>query len=631
MTVREAVNRADNLHLRSAPGGDADSVIVTAADKAAIDHGRCLFDLLRQKWKEVPAGISDRVDTTKVLALSDWELRDYWEAVWHETSMGAGYATRGWYQEMYREMFRGKRVLEIGSGCGVDGIHFIQHGAQWYFADIVPSNLQLIRRLLDAFKLDCEGITYIEDLSCLDQIPGGFDFIYCNGSMIHVPFAFARRETLLLASHLRPGGRWVELCYPRERWAREGRLSFADWGRLTDGEATPWAEWYDLERLSERFAPITVKPVMAFNYNDDDFDWFDLRIDAAPDRQQVDRFLAATPPKRLPIGLSPAAFRRHDDSRVEQLDTPSGPALRVETAPALWSYAVHGTLSAATLHHAISDPSAELPAVELGISVQQGRIGLGVMPGDLGQFIGPERHLPKRPEPYVVRLACPPGQQRYHLLLRNTQGGNERSIATIHSMVLTSVVRDQSSQDGVSAPVIALTGLIRRHVPGFAPEGGVPVFARAVDRDHLHVSLGFAEPLQGDDRDMADAELLQSVCRHHMSQRHLQLGGNPPELPQVWTAETADGIAPSFFDSVLIDAVNRCDTLYDDTDTALPLLRSGGLMLWHGFCPTDTAMADDPAARHVVQQVHQGWRRWSPQFTQLFWVRHSRILVGIKR
>jgi len=205
------------------------SPIVEAADKVTHDHGRALFDLLRQKWKEVPAGLVDRVDTGKVLTLSDWELRDYWEGVWHESTSGAAYAVRGWYQEQYRDMFRGKRVLEIGSGCGIDGVDFIRNGAKWYFADIVPGNLKLIRRILDAFGLDCEGMTYIEDLTSLDKIPDGFDFIYCQGSMINVPFAVARRETLQLVSHLRPGGRWVERCYPRERWAREGGLPFANW------------------------------------------------------------------------------------------------------------------------------------------------------------------------------------------------------------------------------------------------------------------------------------------------------------------------------------------------------------------------------------------------------------------
>jgi predicted nicotinamide N-methyase len=75
---------------------------------------------------------------------------------------------RGWYQAVYSDIFRGRRVLEIGSGMGIDGIHFIREGAIWHFTDILPSNLTLIRRTLGAFNLDCEGMTLIESLASLD-------------------------------------------------------------------------------------------------------------------------------------------------------------------------------------------------------------------------------------------------------------------------------------------------------------------------------------------------------------------------------------------------------------------------------------------------------------------------------
>ena len=45
---------------------------------------------------------------------------------------------------------------------------------------------------------------------------------------------------------------------------------------MTDGEGTPWMEWYDLARLSKRLAPATFEPVLAVNFHNDDFNWFDL-------------------------------------------------------------------------------------------------------------------------------------------------------------------------------------------------------------------------------------------------------------------------------------------------------------------------------------------------------------------
>lgn len=73
----------------------------------------------------------------------------------------------------------------------------------------------------------------------------------------------ARREALDLLSHLKPGGRWMELVYPRERWLREGAPAFEQWGKVTDGERTPWAvlgfefcshnyRWLDMEYTADK-------------------------------------------------------------------------------------------------------------------------------------------------------------------------------------------------------------------------------------------------------------------------------------------------------------------------------------------------------------------------------------------
>ncbi len=284
------------------------SSIEAAAALAPVDRGRALFDLLRQSSTQVPAGPYDRTDTAKLLALADWELRDFCDAIWNETGVGPGYATSGWYRDLYCEQFRGKRVLEIGSGAGIDGLDFIRHGAIWHFADVAPNNLTLIRRLLGVFGLAAEGVTLIEDLGSLDRIAGDFDFIFCNGAMIHLPLAAARLATSALAAHLKPGGRWIERCYTRERWVREGRLPFDDWGKLTDGPDTPWAEWCDIDRLRERFSPLAATPILAFAYRDNDDAWFDLRVDRSPMRADEGPVIALTSLLRRHLGDDGAAL-----------------------------------------------------------------------------------------------------------------------------------------------------------------------------------------------------------------------------------------------------------------------------------------------------------------------------------
>jgi predicted O-methyltransferase YrrM len=708
------------------PGDDATTRgmpdIAAAAQLAPVDHGRTLLDLLRRKWGDVPGGVNDRVTTASLLDLADWQLRDYWNGVRHEAATGAAYAIRGWYQDLYADVFRGKRVLEVGSGCGIDAVHFIRHGARWHFADIVPSNLHLIRRILGAFDLPFEGMTYIEDLQSIDAIPGGFDFIYCQGSMINAPFDFSRRETMHLLPLLRPGGRWIELCYPRERWSREGSLSFAEWGRVTDGDETPWMEWYDLPRLAARFAPVKVDPLMAFNFYNDDFNWFDLRIDKPPSRAEAAAMMTRTAARRLPLGLSPNGFKRHGSTTVEPAAAPGGPGIRVRTPPDLWAFALQGTLAASTLRQALGATPADapsLPAIEVTLSVEEGRVGLGFLGDGLGNYVGHEHHVSPAPTPQTVLLPCPGGHAQYHLMLRNTHGGGSPSVAAIHALVLTTVP-DHAEGGSMAAmagdaPVVALSERVRHHLPAAeTATAKIPVFVRAVAIGDLDRTLGYAEPAATiavdtgkDYRDWTmaadDAPILAYLYRNHRPRRHLEFGtweGFGATLcathcdAEIWTLNLPEGerdragrpaytghsattdsappispaqgptdagdsigwryraagftdrvhqvlvdsrawdtsdIAPGFFDSVLVDGGHSADIVASDTDKALPLLRAGGLMLWHDFCPTAGPMTDFEATRGVVDGIHRNWWRWAPHFAQVFWVKPSFLLVGVKR
>src|SRR5580704_12704231 len=104
-----------------------------------------------------------------------------------------------------------------------------------------------------------------DDLS-FAALPVGFDAICAFGSIHHVPFDIARREALAALERLKPGGRWMELVYPRERWLREGALPFEEWGRLTDGERTPWVEWHDIEKVRRRLFPAPFRTLLDFEF-----------------------------------------------------------------------------------------------------------------------------------------------------------------------------------------------------------------------------------------------------------------------------------------------------------------------------------------------------------------------------
>jgi hypothetical protein len=96
------------------------------------------------------------------------------------------------------------------------------------------------------------------------------------GSLHHMPYKVVRDEAQELIRHLKVGGRWLQLAYPRSRWLREGRLPFNLWGSYTDGMGTPWGEWYDLPKLLSLLEPAEFDVILYREFDNNDFNWFDL-------------------------------------------------------------------------------------------------------------------------------------------------------------------------------------------------------------------------------------------------------------------------------------------------------------------------------------------------------------------
>ncbi len=235
------------------------------------------LDTLRAKWKTVPAAI-ERVTTSDLQSFSDEALVNYWQQQVENSSTGPAFDIRGWYHELYKPIFANKKVLDVGAGLGIDAFTFAQHGADITLLDIVPENVQNTARLARALNLQNNARSFLmQDISCLQELPTDFDIIWCQGSLINAPFDFVRAEIQALLEHLPIGGRWVELAYPQERWQREGALPFEQWGNKTDGQGTPWVEWYDLEKLTKALAPAKFDTILDFNFHNDDFNWFDLK------------------------------------------------------------------------------------------------------------------------------------------------------------------------------------------------------------------------------------------------------------------------------------------------------------------------------------------------------------------
>ena len=232
------------------------------------------FDKLRRKWGTVPA-LDMRIETENLLAMSDDKLLDWWFKNRELATTGENFSVRGWYHLLYKDILRDKRVMDVGCGLGTDGITFAQHGASITFVDIVESNVALVSRICNLLRVSQVDFCYLKDVGALAEL-GMYDAMWCQGSMHNAPFEVMRVETTELVNHLKIGGRWIQLAYPKIRWERDGKLPFEKWGEKTDGEGTPWCEWYSLEKVLALLQPARFNPVLSFNFHNDDFNWFDL-------------------------------------------------------------------------------------------------------------------------------------------------------------------------------------------------------------------------------------------------------------------------------------------------------------------------------------------------------------------
>ena len=371
----------------------------------------------REKWREAPRGsdTDGRIFSTDLLAMPD----DTFLAAWQEMAARRYAGEIGWLGPLYFDTFRGRQVAELGSGLGFDGIRFAEQGARWTFCDIVVDNLAVIRRIAalkglgDRVRFHLVG----DDLS-FAALPADYDAIWVFGSIHHVPFEIARREALDLLSHLKPGGRWMELVYPRERWLREGAPPFEQWGKLTDGERTPWAEWHDIEKVRRRLFPAPLRTLLDFEFCSHNYRWFDLLYTGDRPFRPEDHGMALLSRRanllERPLVLATGARRRWLGQGIV-------------CAPGLFALSTAIDLAAAL--GAASANAAELPgiAVDIECRVTRGAVGIGLVDATGAYLPGAEVSVEEGPDSRLVTLRAVGTGRPARLVVRNLRASG-RSI-----------------------------------------------------------------------------------------------------------------------------------------------------------------------------------------------------------
>lgn len=93
----------------------------------------------------------------------------------------------------------------------------------------------------------------------------------------------------------------------------------------------------------------------------------------------------------------------------------------------------------------------------------------------------------------------------------------------------------------------------------------------------------------------------------------------------------ASAYPADFFDSALIDGGHSAEVVISDSRKALSVLRPGGLILWHDFCPQPEIRKRFESVHGVTAGIDMLLPELRPQLRHLAWINPSWILLGIKK
>lgn len=158
------------------------------------------------------------------------QIRDYWNEHIHDLEVARSpIGSAGFFRELdeYRfdklrylpqivdfSAYRGKRLLEVGCGAGIDLVRFARAGAVVTGVDISDVAIELARRNFAHNELPADlQVMSGEALSFVDD---SFDVVYAHGVLQYT--ASAERMIAELHRVLRPGAEAIMMVYNKYSW-----------------------------------------------------------------------------------------------------------------------------------------------------------------------------------------------------------------------------------------------------------------------------------------------------------------------------------------------------------------------------------------------------------------------------
>jgi 2-polyprenyl-3-methyl-5-hydroxy-6-metoxy-1,4-benzoquinol methylase len=247
--VRETAQPSAASSSPAPTGASSAQTAATSSDSAGFDLGTS-----RQYWRLAPSGIGKH-DTAELREMSADQLEGLWNEAY--TARMRVYPEEAEFLKAIAPELNGKRVLSIGSGLGLLEIFLQSRGATLTCADIVDSNLAVIRKISERKNGRAISTILIEEA---DQSFGGpYDVVLIYGSLMTMPEAMQRSLLRRCRAALVPEGSIILMLYTWEfaratrGWSSQDEFdpkTFALSSDPTVGEEDcPWSDWHDDSKL----------------------------------------------------------------------------------------------------------------------------------------------------------------------------------------------------------------------------------------------------------------------------------------------------------------------------------------------------------------------------------------------
>ena len=163
-----------------------------------------LVEKIKQYWNTQPCNVKH--------SMSEPGTEQYWNEV----------TERRFFVEPHLRDFasfhlwRGKRVLEIGSGIGSDAVEFARHGAEYVGIDLSAESVVMSQQRFELFGLT--GEFHVMDGADTEAVAklGKFDLVYSCGVLHHYPDMGTCLDNIRDA--LVPNGEFRMLVYAKNSW-----------------------------------------------------------------------------------------------------------------------------------------------------------------------------------------------------------------------------------------------------------------------------------------------------------------------------------------------------------------------------------------------------------------------------